>query len=232
MWGMDLLGPFPKAPGGHTMLYVAIDYFTKWVEVKAVARPNSKAIEKFFYYDVVCRFSIPKVIVTDNGPQFASAEFCKFCDNLSIEHRFASVARPQANRQVEVTNRILLQSLKKQLGEAGEVLGGGAPQHPLGLLDNTAGRDRGISLQLNLWGRSGHPYRNCLSTFRIENYDEHENSEPLRNTLDLVLEKREQAGLQIASYQQKVAQYYNSRVKKGSVKPGDLVLRRAEVSNR
>ncbi|XP_077215971.1 uncharacterized protein LOC143850630 [Tasmannia lanceolata] len=62
MWGMDLLGPFPKAPGGHTLLYVAIDYFTKWVEVKAVARPNSKATKFFFYHDVVCRFGIPKCL--------------------------------------------------------------------------------------------------------------------------------------------------------------------------
>ncbi|XP_077223460.1 uncharacterized protein LOC143857074 [Tasmannia lanceolata] len=98
----------PEGLGGHTMLYVAIDYFTKWVEVKAVARPNSKATEKFFYHDVVCRFGIPRILITDNGPQFASAEFDRFCDNLSIEHQFASVAHPQANGQMEVTNRILL----------------------------------------------------------------------------------------------------------------------------
>nr|MBM1113461.1 hypothetical protein [Klebsiella pneumoniae] len=33
-WGMDLLGPFPKAPGNKDFLVVAIDYFTKWVEAK------------------------------------------------------------------------------------------------------------------------------------------------------------------------------------------------------
>ena len=31
--GVDILGPFPLAPGGYCYLYVAIDKFTKWVEV-------------------------------------------------------------------------------------------------------------------------------------------------------------------------------------------------------
>ena len=32
LWSLDLLGPFPKAPGQYTMLIVAIDYFTKWID--------------------------------------------------------------------------------------------------------------------------------------------------------------------------------------------------------
>ncbi|XP_077242548.1 uncharacterized protein LOC143883069 [Tasmannia lanceolata] len=61
----------------------------------------------------------PKVLVTDNRTQFASAEFCSFCDKLSIEQRFALVGHPHANGQVEVMNIILLQSLKKRLEKAG-----------------------------------------------------------------------------------------------------------------
>ena len=29
VWGLDILGPFPRAPGGYRYLYVAIDKFTK-----------------------------------------------------------------------------------------------------------------------------------------------------------------------------------------------------------
>nr|GFC15524.1 reverse transcriptase domain-containing protein [Tanacetum cinerariifolium] len=35
--GIDIAGPFPKAPGKVKFLIVAMDYFTKWIEVKAVA---------------------------------------------------------------------------------------------------------------------------------------------------------------------------------------------------
>ena len=33
MWGLDLVDPLQKAPGGYTHLLVAIDKFSKWIEV-------------------------------------------------------------------------------------------------------------------------------------------------------------------------------------------------------
>jgi hypothetical protein len=36
VWGVDILGPFPRAVGGYRYLFVAIDKFTKWPEVTPV----------------------------------------------------------------------------------------------------------------------------------------------------------------------------------------------------
>ena len=36
VWGVDILGPFPRFSRGYRFLYVAIDKFTKWVEVESV----------------------------------------------------------------------------------------------------------------------------------------------------------------------------------------------------
>jgi hypothetical protein len=33
VWGLDLVGPLQKALGGYTHLLVAIDKFSKWIEV-------------------------------------------------------------------------------------------------------------------------------------------------------------------------------------------------------
>jgi hypothetical protein len=33
VWGLDLVGPLQKAPGGFSHLLVAIDKFSKWIEV-------------------------------------------------------------------------------------------------------------------------------------------------------------------------------------------------------
>ncbi|XP_077215762.1 uncharacterized protein LOC143850388 [Tasmannia lanceolata] len=82
MWGMDLLRPFPRFKGVFTMLYVAIDHFTKWVEAKAVVKADSKATEKLAYHDIICRFGIPRVLVTDNGTQFSSEYFESFWERL------------------------------------------------------------------------------------------------------------------------------------------------------
>ncbi|XP_077226341.1 uncharacterized protein LOC143859574 [Tasmannia lanceolata] len=66
---------------------------------------------------LVKRFGIPRALIMDNGKQFDCRNFRKFCSDLEIEQRFTSVAHPQTNGQTEVTNRILLQGIKKRLDE-------------------------------------------------------------------------------------------------------------------
>jgi len=36
-WGMDILGPFPKATRQCKFLFITVDYFIKWIEVEALA---------------------------------------------------------------------------------------------------------------------------------------------------------------------------------------------------
>lgn len=40
-WVLDIVGPFKKAPGSFTDLFVTIDKFTKWVEAEAVTKTTS-----------------------------------------------------------------------------------------------------------------------------------------------------------------------------------------------
>ena len=47
VWGMDMVGPFKKAPSGYTHLLVAVDKFTKWVEAKPVRKCDGKTAAKF-----------------------------------------------------------------------------------------------------------------------------------------------------------------------------------------
>ncbi|KAK1607422.1 hypothetical protein QYE76_031095 [Lolium multiflorum] len=54
-------------------------------------------------------------IVTDNGTNFDSKEFREFCDDRGIKLKFASVAHPQTNGQVERINGLIGDGLKKRL---------------------------------------------------------------------------------------------------------------------
>ena len=60
------MGPFPRAVGGFEYLYVAIDKFTKWPEVKAVRKVTAQSAINFFK-GLMCRFGVPNRIITDNG---------------------------------------------------------------------------------------------------------------------------------------------------------------------
>jgi transposase-like protein len=61
-----LVGPFKKAKGGFTHIFVAVDKFTKWIKVMLAASITaSKALE--FIKEIMYRFGIPNSIITDNG---------------------------------------------------------------------------------------------------------------------------------------------------------------------
>jgi hypothetical protein len=114
-WGLDIVGPLPTAPGQRKYLIVAIDYFTKWMEAEPLASITEKACWNFLWRNIICRFGVPRTISSDNGLQFTGKQFAEECAALGIEHRFSSVYFPQANGQVEVSNRTLLDGLKKRL---------------------------------------------------------------------------------------------------------------------
>ena len=61
---------------------VAVDYFTKWVEVEALASITPSKIKEFVYKNIACHYGLPHTIVSDNGKQFNYDEFKEFCDNL------------------------------------------------------------------------------------------------------------------------------------------------------
>jgi hypothetical protein len=47
-WGLDLLGPLPPAQGNLRYVVVAVEYFSKWIEVKPLATITSVTVQKFF----------------------------------------------------------------------------------------------------------------------------------------------------------------------------------------
>jgi len=117
-WGLDIMGSFPKAVRQLKFLVVGIDYFTKWVEAEALATIMEKNVRSFIWRCIVCRFGIPRVLVSNNGKQFDNDSFQDFCLQLGIRNHYSSPAHPQANGQVKVTNRSLLKIIKTWLEEA------------------------------------------------------------------------------------------------------------------
>jgi transposase InsO family protein len=100
VWGVDILGPFPRAVGGYHFLFVAIDKFTKWPEATPMASITQGAIVAFLK-SIVCRFGVPSRIITDNGTQFKSRLFQEYCEGIGTQLCFASVAHPRSNGQAE-----------------------------------------------------------------------------------------------------------------------------------
>jgi transposase InsO family protein len=76
---MDLVGPFKKAKGGFTHIFVAVDKFTKCIK------------------EIMYKFGVPNNIIIDNGTQFTMREFKDFCAHSGIKINYASVSHPRSN---------------------------------------------------------------------------------------------------------------------------------------
>lgn len=73
---------------------------------------------KFVWNNIVYRCGILYRIISDNGKQFVENSFKSWCKELEIKQSFTSVVHPQANGQVEVTNRTIVLGLKTKLDQA------------------------------------------------------------------------------------------------------------------
>ena len=70
------------------------------------------------------------------------------------------------------------------------------------------------------------PLETGFLTTRISSFNSKDNDEQLTRSLDLIEEKRENAMVQLAHYQQKRKQGQDANVKLRPLTPGDLVLRK------
>ncbi|GKC24251.1 reverse transcriptase domain-containing protein, partial [Tanacetum coccineum] len=114
--GTDVLGPLPKASGKVKFMIVTMDYFTKWVEAKPLAKTTGQEVKKFVWNNIVCRFGLSRIIVMDNGTNFVNDPFKIWCKKLNIQQMNIAVAHPQANGLVERANRSLMEGIKTRLG--------------------------------------------------------------------------------------------------------------------
>ena len=73
------MGPLPTAIRQLKLLVVGIDYFTKWVEVEALATITEKNMRSFVWRNIIYRYGIPKVLISNNGKQFDNDFFRDFC---------------------------------------------------------------------------------------------------------------------------------------------------------
>ena len=99
---------------------VGTDYFTKWVETKPLANIRDVDVKRFVWKNIVTRFGIPHTLISDNGLQFDSKAFKRYCYDLSIMNRYSTPAYPQENGQAEAVNKVIVSGSKKRLDDTKE----------------------------------------------------------------------------------------------------------------
>jgi hypothetical protein len=59
IWGINIVGALPRAPGRFIFMFIAIDTFTKWMEARPVANITQEVAVKFLQ-SIMYRFGMPR----------------------------------------------------------------------------------------------------------------------------------------------------------------------------
>ncbi|XP_055822058.1 uncharacterized protein LOC129890547 [Solanum dulcamara] len=115
-WGMDIIGPIePSASNGYRFILVAIDYFTKWVEVALYKSVTKKLVAEFIHNNLICRFGISNSIITDNGANLNSHLMKEIFEKFNINHQNPIAYHLQMNGAIEAANKNIKKILRKMI---------------------------------------------------------------------------------------------------------------------
>ena len=192
-WGLDIIGPFPKAVGNKKYLLVGTGYFTKWVEAEPLTNIRDVDAKRFVWKNIVTRFGIPHALISDNGLQFDSKMFRKYCGELGITYRYSTPVYPQGNGQAKAVNKVILSGLKKRLDDAKGKWVEELP-HILWTYRTTPRKSTGETPFSKTYGAEAViPLESAFPMTRTSSFNPKDNDEQLARNLDLIKEKRENA---------------------------------------
>ena len=112
VWGMDFMGLFPPS-FENLYILLAIDYVSKWAEAVATTTSDAKVVVKFLYKNIFTQFGTPRAIISDEGTHFCNKVFDATMAKYGIKHKKTLSYHPQANGQVEMSNREVKSILEK-----------------------------------------------------------------------------------------------------------------------
>ncbi|KAL2226152.1 UNVERIFIED_CONTAM: Gag-Pol polyprotein [Sesamum indicum] len=227
--GIDIVGPFPPAQAQKKFIIVAVEYFSKWVEAEAVAKISEKEVINVIWKNIICRFGIPRILISDNGTQFQGRKITEWCKELKIAQHFTVVANPQANGQTEVTNRMILQHLKTRL----ENQGSWVDELPgvLWAYRTTPRTATGETPFCLVYGTEAIiPVEIGEESQRIMQYDPETNQDERSFDLTVIEEKREVAYARFLHHKGLMMKSHDRKIRPRQLQVGDLVLKKVEAS--
>jgi hypothetical protein len=87
----------PPSAIGHHYIIVAVEYFTKWVEVMPTFKDDEETAALFLFNQIIARFIIPREIANDHGSHFQNKMMTELTSKLGLRQEHSSLYYPQVN---------------------------------------------------------------------------------------------------------------------------------------
>ncbi len=111
---MDCCVHLPASKDGYTALLVIIDVFTGFVVLRPLKTTSAELVAHELW-QLCCTFGLPKILQSDNGPEFVNDVLRSLVQLTGIEHRFISPYNPRADGKVERSIGTVMGIIKKLL---------------------------------------------------------------------------------------------------------------------
>ena len=98
------------------MFLVAVDAFSKWPKIVEMASTTAAQTVKVLR-DIFIRHGLPEQLVSNNGPQFVSADFVDFCKDNPIRHVRVAPYYPASNSLAKRMVQTFKQAMRRTMNE-------------------------------------------------------------------------------------------------------------------
>ncbi|XP_028104618.1 uncharacterized protein K02A2.6-like [Camellia sinensis] len=184
-------------------------------------KTDGVGVSNFIKEHIICRFGIPKVMLSDNGTPFVNRHVERLLDTCQIKHHKSIPYYPQGNGQAEATNKTLIRILSKMMDEAG---GTWSEQLHIALWAyRTSKRSPTQTTPFSLVYRSEAvlPVELAVPLARMA-MSAHIVPDNKKNDIEVAKERRDRALRAMEKYYQSIARAYNQSVQHRKFKEGDL----------
>ena len=154
--------------------------------------------KRFIWRNIITKFGVPHILISDNGLQFDSKSFRRYCGELGNRNRYSIPAYPQGNGQAEATNKVTVSGLKKRLDDA---KGRWLDELPcvLWTYHTTPRRStKETPFSMTYRAKAVIPIESGFPTLRTDQFSVEENNHLLSTNLELVEERRQVAAVKMA----------------------------------
>ncbi|XP_028121539.1 uncharacterized protein LOC114318779 [Camellia sinensis] len=171
-WGLDIVGPLARGTANKRFFVAAIDYFTKWVEIEALASIKEVDMKR------------------------------KFCSDLKIEFRNSTPVYPQGNGQAKTSKKTVINGMKKRLEKAKGKWVKELPNVLWAYRTTPRRSTGETPYSLTYGMKAIIPLEVGLFTIRSEIFEPAKNDEVIAQALDLTEKRKEAVLIRLAAYQQ------------------------------
>ena len=221
---IDIIGPInPPSRRGHRYILVAQDAFSKWPEAWPLRNQKASTCARVLVSEYVARFGVPENIHSDQGTNFESNLFKEMCQILGIHKSRTTAYHPQGNGQVENFNKSLKAMLTATVEAEGRDWDRKLPSALMAFRASTQVSTGETPFLMNFGEEMRLPLDVMVGATGDPGPDMNNFVQDLREELEAAFWR---ARTNVGLAQKRQRAHYDTNMKNGSFKVGDLVLLR------